>query len=314
MGDCPEIHHEDCTMKTETQTQTEFTEKGQRETGRPAGEAGESPNSVVLGPDDNQDSLSLVQRLDPAIGEATSVVGAMLTELLRRTLRGGVMRIGDEMHGYVSQKVDTVITERTPALEQRAVEVAEHTARTAATEVAVEEVQALSQRTQESDRELADRIEATARAAEEKASKTAETLATQIHETEQRSRTALEETNRTVQQGAEQTAQAQAALRNQVDDFIERAKEGRARFKAKLAELEDGAATLGRKQEALRQDLVRHLEESQARLREELRELRKTNEGLTARVAELEKPRGLRALFAWLFGRRKPKPAAEAAE
>src|SRR6516164_9466830 len=113
---------------------------------------------TAIEPNSKSDVLSLAERLDPAIGEATSVVGAMLTELLRRTLRGGVMRIGDEMHGYVSQKVDTVIADRTPGLEQLAADVAEHTARTAATEIATEEVHAQEKRTQASDRELAGRI------------------------------------------------------------------------------------------------------------------------------------------------------------
>ena len=135
-----------------------------------------NPNVMLVEPENNKDTLSLADRLDPAIGETTSMVGAMLTELLRRTLRGGVVRIGEEMHGYVSEKVDTVIAERKPALEQLAAEVAEHTARTAATEIATEEVHALEQRTQESDRELATQIEATARAAHDKTAETAQTL------------------------------------------------------------------------------------------------------------------------------------------
>jgi hypothetical protein len=37
-------------------------------------------------------------------------------------------------------------------------------------------------------------------------------------------------------------------------------------------------------------------------LTEELRELRRTNDELSARVAELERPRGLRRLWLWLVG------------
>src|SRR4051812_45118440 len=96
--------------------------------------------------------LPLVERMDPAIGEATTVMGAMMTELLRRTLRGGVLQIGEQLEGYVAEKVDTTIAERTPAIEQAAAEVAEHTARSAATEVAKEEVQVLEVRTRETSR------------------------------------------------------------------------------------------------------------------------------------------------------------------
>jgi hypothetical protein len=254
---------------------------------------------TAIEPNSKSDVLSLAERLDPAIGEATSVAGAMLTELLRRTLRGGVMRIGDEMHDYVSQKVDVVVAERTPAIEKMASDVAEHTARTAATEVATEEVRALEERTRDgdralasqieaADRALASQIEAAARAAQERTTQTAEALTAQINDAERLARAAQEEAQR----------------------FAERAREGTARFKAKLTELENTASALGARQDALRQDLIRHLEESQNRLRNEvregLRELTRTNEALAVRVAELEKPRGVRALFAWLFGRRRP--------
>ena len=47
----------------------------------------------------NADRLSapLMERMDPAIGEASSVMGAMLTEMIRRSLRGGVLHIGEEL-------------------------------------------------------------------------------------------------------------------------------------------------------------------------------------------------------------------------
>ena len=146
---------------------------------------------VVAEPENRKDALELLERLDPAIGEATFMVGAMLTELLRRTSRGGVVRIGDEMHGFVSDKVDTVIADRTPDLEQLAAEVAEHAARTAATEVATEEVHALEQRTQASDLELAGKITETARAANQRARASAAALTVEIQESEQRGQAAL---------------------------------------------------------------------------------------------------------------------------
>jgi chromosome segregation ATPase len=242
---------------------------------------------VIVEPEDRKDALSLVDHLDPAIGEATSVVGAMLTELLRRTLRGGVMRIGDEMHGYVSQKVDTVIADRTPGLEQLAADVAEHTARTAATEIATEEVHALEERTQASDRELAGRITETARTAEQRTSEAAAALNHQIQETEQRTR---------------------AALQEQVQGLVDRARERSDRLKAKFHELENADAALVKLVEQVRQDLARLMHESEGRLGEEIGALKQVNQELASRVAELEKPRGLRALWARLFGRRKSKP------
>jgi uncharacterized phage infection (PIP) family protein YhgE len=244
-------------------------------------------SSVIAEPENRKDALGLLERLDPAIGEATSMVGAMLTELLRRTLRGGVVRIGDEMHGYVSDKVDTVIAERTPGLEQLAAEVAEHAARTAATEVATEEVHALEQRTQASDLELAGKITETARTAEARARESAAALTAQINECEQR---------------------GQAALHEQVQILIGRSREGNDRLKAKFAELDNLIASLTKQFESLGKELRRMLQESLSGLSEELRKLNEEQQSLATRVAELEKPRGLRALWLRLFGRRKPKP------
>jgi DNA anti-recombination protein RmuC len=246
---------------------------------------------AVAEPENPKDVLGLLERLDPAIGEATSVFGAMLTELLRRTLRGGVARIGDEMHGHVSDKVDTVIAERKPALEQLAAEVADHAARTAATEVATEEVHVLEQRTQASDLELADKITQTAQTAEQRTRESAAALIAQIKESEQR---------------------GQAALHEKIQTLIDRSREGSDRLKARLAEQDKLIVSLGKQLESMSKDLVRMLQESHSELSEALHMLKQGQQSLAARVAELEKPRGLRALWLRLFGRRKATPAEPA--
>jgi len=67
-----------------------------------------------LNREENKPIDSLTERLDPSIGEASTVMGAMITELLRRTLRGGVSRIGEGLDAYVNEKVDSTLAERTP--------------------------------------------------------------------------------------------------------------------------------------------------------------------------------------------------------
>jgi chromosome segregation ATPase len=243
---------------------------------------------AVVESENSKDALGLLERLDPSIGEATSMVGAMLTELLRRTLRGGVVRIGDEMHGYVSDKVDTAVADRTPGLERLAAEVAEHVARTAATEVATEEVHALDQRTQASDLELAGKITETARALEQRTKESASALIAEIKESEQR---------------------GQAALHEQVRTLIDRSRERSDRLKAKFAEQDSLITGLGKQLGSVGKDLTRTLQESHSELSEVLHMLKQEQQSLAARVAELEKPRGLRALWLRLFGRRKGKPA-----
>jgi chromosome segregation ATPase len=263
---------------------------------------------------ENYRSTSLAESLDPAIGEATSVMGAMVTELMRRSLRGGVMQIGKELHAYVADRVDATIADRTPALERAAAEVAETAARTAATEVAVEEVKALEGRTRESQDQLAARIQKTAQEAERQTSETARDLAGKIEEAERKAQTVTQETARGLASQIEQSERrvseaTQALVNQQVQDLYQRSREGTNQLKARLATVEAAAAELTKQHDALRQELARAAEESQARLRAGIAELVRTNEALSARVAELEKPRGFKRLFSW--GKR-PAPAVEA--
>src|SRR5688572_32805397 len=90
----------------------------------------------------NERHLSeLVEQIDPAIGEASSVLGAMATEVIRRSLRGGVLTIGRELSGYVSQQVEQEIVEQRPMIEKTAAETA--------TEVARGEIDAVRQAAEE---------------------------------------------------------------------------------------------------------------------------------------------------------------------
>jgi hypothetical protein len=53
------------------------------------------------------------------------------------------------------------------------------------------------------------------------------------------------------------------------------------------------------------------LEEEREMWQGRLEELLEANQGLTTRVEALEKPRGLRALWWWLFGRKKSSPGTK---
>src|SRR5947209_10259088 len=131
----------------------------------------------------NNSALPLLERMDDAVGEATTVMGAVLTELLRRTLRNGVAQIGHELNSYVTDQVDNTLAERTPAIEQAALEAADKTARAAATEVVVDEVRALESRARETDEQLAGRIEETAQHLTGRIEQTAQQLTGRIEET-----------------------------------------------------------------------------------------------------------------------------------
>jgi hypothetical protein len=334
------------------------------ERGGTAEELEVTPNyTVQIEPENSKHPEPLVERMDPAIGEATSMMGTVLTELLRRSLRGGVLKLGEELHAFAAEKVEAAIADKAPALEQKVTEVAEQTARSAATEVAVGEVKQLEQRTTRSDQALAAQIEETAKSAQVSTTEAARDLASRIDEAEKQTKDIILDTARGL---AHQIAEAEkrvfeaarSELTQQIEHLLQRSRKGVAVLETRIKTIEDTASDLGKRlqdeqdgrkaeqsairtevqvgaasvlkrldQEAserqsaagvLRQDLVRSLDESEARQREEIAGLLRANQALVARVAELEKPRGLRALWARLFGRRKAqrpaKPSGNGAE
>jgi hypothetical protein len=79
---------------------------------------------------------------------------------------------------------------------------------------------------------------------------------------------------------------------------MDRAKEGATILKSRIRAVKAVTVEQGARLERLTLDLERGLEE-----------LRRENERLTTRIAELERPRGLRRLWAWLFRRKQPVEA-----
>src|SRR5271166_3376177 len=147
------------------------------------------PVSVELSQEPLDVSQPLSEHMDDAIGEATSVMGTMLTEVIRRSLRGGVMKIGEVLSSFVTERVNTTISQKTPVIEQ----IAEQTAHLTAAKVASEEVHSLAERTGEATRALSAQIQETDQRAQQAASAVTQTLSGRIEETERRTRTATEE-------------------------------------------------------------------------------------------------------------------------
>jgi hypothetical protein len=170
------------------------------------------------------------------------------------------------------------------------------------------------QMTHEKARELAGQIEATAKrvseAAQTEIEEKRQQLATRIEEGDQRAIQMTHEKARELTGQIEATAKrvseaAHAEIGLRVKELMDKAKEGSVRIKASIQAVADLTTELGQRLDAERQArqtehaAVRELERS---LTDELRELRRTNDELSARVAELERPRGLRRLWLWLVG------------
>jgi hypothetical protein len=308
-------------------------------------------------------SRPLAGHMDQAIGEATSVMGALVTELMRRSLRGGVLKVGEQLGAYVGERVDQTIAERRPAIEQAAAAAAEQTALTTAAKVAGEKVHVLEQRTTEATRTLAAQIEDADHRAQQttrevahelggRLEEKAQRLAGEIEEAERRARAAADEkaqrlageieekgqqltaridegdrqaiqaTRETARELSEQIEEAekrvsqatQAEMQQRVEGLLEKSRRGtrilKTRIEVLTADLAELRQQLAGEREA-RATVATCLDRLSLDLNRRLEGLRQDNEKLSARVAELERPRGLRRLWAWLFGRRKRAAAAD---
>src|SRR5262249_33711225 len=162
-------------------------------------------------------------------------MGAMVTELMRRSLRGGVLKIGEQLESYVGECVDQTLVERRPVIEQTASTVAEQTAYTTAAKVVGEEVYALEQRTREATDEKARRLSAEI---EEKSQQ----LTTRIDEGDQHAIEVTHEKARELTGHIEATAkrvseEAQAEIGVRVQELMDKAKEGAAYLKTRIKAL-----------------------------------------------------------------------------
>jgi hypothetical protein len=354
----------------------------------------------------------LADQVDPAIGDAASVLGAMTTEIVRRSLRGGVMEIGRELSVFVGQEVELQLAEQRPLIEKTAAMTATEVARgevDAVRQAASEQAQRLAARideatqlaqqeaklvardlagrleeksrlaheqTQSVARDLTGRLEETSRLAHEQAQSVARELADRLEENsrlaheqtqsvarelagrlEETSRLAqdqaqsvardlngrLEETSKktherievvakvaddTARQSNEATASLSHALQTEVaavetrtltttrKEFTEQIEQVRERSRLATLKIverlnkQDSTTThLGNELGDLKQELLSTCQINQKVLLEHIDNLRRANESMAKRLEVLERPRGLRAFFARLFGKKKKQPS-----
>jgi chromosome segregation ATPase len=266
--------------------------------------------STQTEPESGKLAVPLLERMDPAIGETTSVLGAIMTEFLRRTLRGGVLQIGKELHTFVDEKVDAAIVDRTPGLERVAAEVAEHAARLAATEVAHEEVRALESRTRDAHASLNSQIQEATRHAQTSTQDTAKNLTSRIEEAKKQAEHTVLETAQNLAIQIKEAARrvgdsAHAEVTQKVEELHERSRQSYAQVHERLDAQDKSGQTLVRQ---LQEEQKNRKAETQS-LRAEIQKLTNLLRSAQDRLAELEKPRGIRAWLGRLFGKGKPKSA-----
>jgi hypothetical protein len=197
-----------------------------------------------------------------------------------------------------------------PLVERSAVDAADRAARERASEVAGAKVDELRRQTEAGAGELARQI----REAEERSRcATAGVEKRALEATGEAARDLAGQIERAEQRVSESTS---SLLGRELEQLQERARGTAATLREGLRALDQKATRLSEElaaERAARKDeqaraagaCQQRLEEAEARWQAHALELRKENQLLAARLAELEKPRGLWALLGRIFSRRK---------
>lgn len=308
------------------------------------------------------DSPQLVERMDSAIGEASTSIGMIMSELVRRSLRGGVGEIGASIHDYARDRVCIAVTEAVsdamPRIEQT-VELIAETTSTRITDVAVnrigEELKSVETRTAEKTEVFAARIKADtdtalenvhrvigeSRESSEKTSQELRDLQVRAKDSWKKVQLELQNVNDARARLEQRLQEAEGRLTvsqqqlNETDQRLDQATQENSLTREQLTntsrQVTETRNAFGRSQQELlktQQELMQtqqQLDETQSGLnatQNNLSELRRaTSEralmlesfcgSLAKRLEDLERPKGIRALFSRFTGNAK-KPTASA--
>lgn len=259
---------------------------------------------------------SLVERLDPALGEASSGIGVLLSELVRRTLRGGIAKIEEEMEDFVGEKVDLTVADRMPEFQDAATKTASERAGLIANQAVHQIREETDGRAKQLTDELAnvrEHTEESIQRASADAIAAVKDVQTETRETSDRLSSDIAQTGqqaeaRARQMLAEHDTRLSGRWDSQLADLKKRSQSTYADVQAKLGDLQEKSSAL---LEKLNSEVQARQSEMQ-RLQTTLERVAARNSELEARLAQLEQPRGLRKVLGSLF-KKKPKalPAPE---
>ena len=172
---------------------------------------------------------ALIERLDDALGEASSGIGVLLSELVRRTLRGGVQKIDEEMREFADEKVDDAVASRMPEFE----EAATRTAVERAQRVAAEAVAAVDQEAKRTAEGLAKQISTV----EQQTSETTERLLADLKSKSKATLAKVEANLRQLHQNSKELAGEFSTTSSQHTELIDQLQTRLVALEAELAEL-----------------------------------------------------------------------------
>ena len=300
------------------------------------------------------DSQPLVDRMDSAIGEASTSIGMIMSELVRRSLRGGVGEIGSSIHMYARDQVDEAVGEAMPRIESAVEKIAESTS-TRITDVAVnrigEELKIVESRTTEQTQVIAARIKADSEAAFEtvhrvigESRENTEKTAQELRDLQSRAKdswkkvqlelTHVNEARARLERQLQDTEERLARSNQQLTETIQRLDEARREHSETRQHMESTAAQLAETRQALirsqqelgqtRTDLV-EATQGLSETQHTLLALKRTTQqnaasfeslcsSMAKRLEELERPKGIRALFSRFKGGKKGADSTDDSE
>ncbi len=212
-----------------------------------------APDLAPARRDDNSNHLG--ERLDTAIGETSSGIGALLSELVRRSLKTGVSEIGESLIDFARERVEIAVERQMPLVAEAADAVAESTSKRVI-QSAVDELK-------------------------EESAKQKQELESEIHATE----------SRVLDQSILHIEEAVSEVRQSIDQTRHLAVEGVDSSERKIEELREKARQSWKKfvdQFATINDAHAKLQVDHEALRSEHETLRRDHEDLVMRVATLD--------------------------
>jgi uncharacterized phage infection (PIP) family protein YhgE len=283
------------------------------------------------------ESSQLVERMDSAIGDASASIGMIMSELVRRSLRGGVGDIGATIQDYAHTQVGSAIDKMMPEITQTVEKLAETTS-TRVTEVAVgrigEDLKAVETRTVEHTQVFAARIKADSEAALEivhraigesrdtsqSTARDLKDLQTRAKESWKKVQAELQNANELRSQLEQRLGETQADLSRsvqQVSEMLRHQEKTREELTVASQQLSETRRVLKGSQQELAQtqqtlsEALNDLKELRTLAAQKTNRLESVCSGLEKRLQELERPRGLRALFSKMKGDGKKSPSNE---
>lgn len=222
------------------------------------------------------DSSQLADRLDATIGETSSGIGAMLSELVRRSLRSGVSEIGDSLHDFAEEKVGIAVERQMPEIAEAANAVAE----SASQRVVSEAIGDIESKIEVAEGNAVDR-----------------------------SKHHVEEIVGTVRESLDQTRnmtiERSDASERKIEELRDKARGTWRKLMKEFEEVNQTNEKLRKELGAVKQQFQQQLEQQSSESGKRYAELVKQNELLAQRLVTLEQPRGIKALFAKIGGKKK---------